>query len=293
MAGTSRYIIPLVCFTVALVPKLSAETIEAFTEPYQEVELAAGDSGIISEVLVKPGDSIKEGQLLVSLDNRVLRATLSVAEKKASVRGAYDAAKAELKLRQERLQQIHLLRQRGHATQRELSRTQTDADVAEARVRQAEDELALAELDCQRIKAQIAQRQIVSPFEGVITELHRKVGEPTLVTEPRIVTLSQLDRLRVKFSATPNQVAKLKEDQTLQLALAATNERIEGKIERISQTIDAKSGTVEVHVVINNDRDQVRSGARCLLELETDHTDESITQNASRTDTVEAGLLVP
>lgn len=300
MVGIVRPILVTSCLSlVLLVSNVSADTIEAFTEPYREVELAAGDSGIIAEMLAKVGDSVNEGQLLVSLDNRVLIATLAVAEQKARSSSSVDMSVAELELRKERLAQVTMLRQRGHATQRELSRAQTDLAVADARVRQAKDELALSQLDCKRVQAQISQREIVSPFSGIVTELHRKIGEPTLVTDPRIVTLAQLDQLRAKFSATPSQVAQLRPNQVVSLKLAETNQQVSGTIERISKTIDAKSGTIELHVVINNADDRLRSGARCLLDVTGDHTGSKATlaafkaakSNKLNTETVGAALF--
>lgn len=253
---------------LALSNSLEAGTLEAFTEPFRQVDLAAGDSGIIAEVHVQPGDVVREGEVLVSLDNRVFEATLAVAKQKAASEGSLGIAKAELQLQKERLSQVLQLRGRGHATQRELSRAKTDVAVAEARFRHAEDEQRLSELDCRRIEAQIAQRQVISPFAGVVIDLRRKAGEPTLVTDPSVATLAQLNRLRARFSATPGQVASLRKNQKLNLILAETNERIPATVERIAKTIDAKSGTLELHVIIDNANHLLRSGSRCLLDVE-------------------------
>ncbi len=260
----------LIC--VALVSNVAAETIEGFAEPYKNVELAFGDAGIIARIDVVEGDHVQKGQPLIALDSTVLKATLAIAKKKASSSSAFDEARAELNLHNERLSQILLLRQRGHATQRELSRSQTDAAVAEARMRRAKDEISLSQLEYKRIEAQISQRRIDSPFAGIVTKIHRSEGEPTLVTDPRIVTLAQLDKLRVKFPATPTQAANLKKDQRVSLELADGGGSVPAIIERLGATVDAKSGTLEVHVVIDNADGAVRSGLRCLLDVDADHS---------------------
>lgn len=273
----------LLCPTIAVVlltgfttTATANETIEGFTEPYRTVDISAGEPGIVTSIDVQPGQSVEAGEPLLALDTAVLEATLAVARQKSLSRGSVDAAIAELKLRDERLQQIIQLRQRGHATQRELSRAQTDLDIARARLQLAEEEQLLNELDCKRIEAQIARRQVSSPCRGIIAEVHREIGESLLVTDPRIMTLVQLDRLRTRFAATPEQAAKLRANQRVQVSFANSQQPpIDAVIERISPVVDAKSGTLEVHVIIPNSDNKLRSGSRCYLEMNNGKSRES------------------
>ena len=250
-----------------------ADTIEGFTEPYRMVDLAAGDAGVIAKLGTTEGDHVDVGAEIASLDNSVYDASLAIARKKAKSTSNIEVAQAEFNLHSQRLEQIRMLRSRGHATNRELSRAEADVAVASARLQHAHDERTLNELDCKRIEAQIAQRRIISPFSGVVIKLHRKQGEPTLVTDPQIVTLAQLDKLRVKFPAMPRQLQKLSENQQVKLQLADTGKTIDATIERIAKTIDAKSGTVEIHAVIDNSQSTIRSGARCMLTVEADYAE--------------------
>lgn len=243
------------------------EVVEGFTEPYRSVDISLGEPGVVTMVNVEPGDTVKAGDILLALDTSVLQATLAVAREKAEVTGNVAAARAEVDLRTERLQQIQLLRERGHATQRELRRADTDLAIAAARLQLAEEERQLNELDCKRIEAQIARRRAQSPYAGLVVEVHREIGESLLVTDPRVVTLVQLDRLRTRFAATPKQASTLKVGQTVQIALEDDDQDASGKVERISPIVDAGSGTVEVLVLIENPNQRVRSGTRCLLKL--------------------------
>ena len=40
-------------------------------------------------------------------------------------------------------------------------------------------------------------------------------------------------------------------------------------MDRISALIDAKSGTLEMNVVVHNADEALRSGTRCLLDIDT------------------------
>ena len=248
---------------------LRAEEVEGFTEPYRQIELAAGEPGILTEIRVQEGSRVAEGDLVAALDTDVLCATLELARERATAEGARQASQAELELRQAQLTQLQTLRDRGHATQRELERAETDFRIAQARVVMAEEELRLHQLEMKRIETQIARRQIRSPIDGVVSEVFKEVGEAFVSNDPRVATIVQLDQLRARFSVSPRTAAGLRPGQKVKLYLPETEQQAVGIVETISPVMDAESGTVQVVVVIDNGEEQLRSGARCLFRVPT------------------------
>jgi multidrug efflux pump subunit AcrA (membrane-fusion protein) len=160
-----------------------------------------------------------------------------------------------------------------------LVRAETDLEIALARVKQAEEETELYGLECQRIQAQIDRRHIRSPINGVIAEGYKEVGEAVLASDPRLLTLVQLDQLRIRFSAVPDQTARIRPGQSAEMCLAENSQPIHGTVDRIDAVMDAKSGTLDIHVVIDNTHGQLRSGMRCLLSISntTSHLQRSPT----------------
>lgn len=177
MTARPRHFVFLMLIVAILPSTLITDELVGFTEPFRTVEISAGEPGVIATIDVEPGNPVNAGQPLLSLDTSVLDATLAMAKQKAASSGGIDAAKAELSLRHERLQQVTQLRQRGHATQHELARAQADVDIAKARLKLAFEEQALNTLDCKRIEAQISRLKINSPYKGVISEIHREMGK--------------------------------------------------------------------------------------------------------------------
>lgn len=262
-----RMTLPLLFAVLTQSLTLANDYVEGFTEPYRRVDISVGEPGVIENITVKPGQSVKQGELIVELDTSVLNASLKMAQEKAVASGSIDVAAAELQLRQGRLKQISQLRERGHATQREHSRALADVDIAKGRLTLAKEEKRLNELDCRRIQAQIARRRVSSPAQGIIADVHREVGEAVLITDPTIVTLVQLEKLRVRFSVVPELAQSLYVNQSVQVILSK-KERVDAVLERIAAVVDAKSGTLEVHVVIDNAQGKYRSGVRCTMEIE-------------------------
>jgi RND family efflux transporter MFP subunit len=242
--------------------------VEGFTEPYRHIDVAAAsESGRITSMNVREGESVSKGQLLATLDVDVLIATLNIAKERSRLSGQLDAANAELQLRRRRLKYIEQLVAEGHATEGELDRARTDLAVAQASVLVADEERRLAALECKRIEAQIERRQVRSPIDGVVTHVHREEGEAVAINDPQLITVVQLDPLRVKFSLSVAQSSMMTEGQTVSLHMSDLGQTAEGKVELVAPVLDAKSGTVSVNCVIDNRGNRYRSGMRCVLRL--------------------------
>jgi RND family efflux transporter MFP subunit len=245
-----------------------AGAVEGFAEPYCQIEVSAsGEPGLITDVRVREGDSVKKGDILLALDTDVLEAALRIARRRSEFTGRLRAAEAEHKLRSERAAKLRTLRDQGHASAAEIERAEADLAVAEAQVVLANEERELAALECARIEAQIERRRFRSPIDGVVVEVFRDVGEAAEISDPRLLTLVQLNPLRVKFPVTVLQSAGLSAGDTIRVELPEFATATDAHVEIVAPVLDAKSGTVQVTCVINNDQGQYRSGMRCLLQL--------------------------
>ena len=90
-------------------------------------------------------------------------------------------------------------------------------------------------------------------------------GEVLLISDPRVITVVQLNPLRVKFSVSPRLASELKQNQKVYLDMSDKQKRTTGTVELVSPVMDAKSGTVEVSVLLDNTNNRFRSGTRFFL----------------------------
>jgi RND family efflux transporter MFP subunit len=257
----------LTSLSVLLNPGTSA-AVEGFAEPFREVVVsAASEPDRVTSRTVDEGVTVTAGQLLATLDTNVLRATLEIAKKRATMIGRIMAAEADLRIRQRRLGKLGTLRTQGHATQAELDRAELDLATAEATLLRAREEKELSELEVTRIEAEIDRRTIRSPINGVVSEVHREVGEVTQIGDPRLLTVVQLNPLKVKFSMTVAQASGLRVGDVLPITIAEAGRKTEAEIEAIAPVLDATSGTVKVTCVFDNSEATYRSGMRCRLDV--------------------------
>ena len=279
---TRSYTILCACITAIIFANaVAAETIEGFSEPFAKVELAVIEPGLLDSVAVTEGDSVKPDQVLAKLNSDVLEKGLAIAAQKAKANGTVLAAEAEVRLRKGRLEQIKLLRQRGHATEHEYARALADFDIADARLTLAREEKTLSELEVDRIQTQIERRIVRSPLKGVVSHVHKCVGESFAPGDTMVMTVVQLEQLKAKFALTPQQAEALSVGKPMRVVFPNGSKVTHGNVDHISPVIDAKSGTVEVSVVIDNKKGQYRSGARCLLDIESQTETREVSQQSS------------
>lgn len=262
----SRIVWTAACWcAVAGPPAARAEWGEGFAEPYEQVRVAAAESGLLTELLASEGSHVEAGQLLGSLDSEVLFAERKLAEVRSRSTARRDAARAELTLRTIRVEKLEKLLSTRDANQDEVERARADARVAEANLAAAEEERTLASLDLARLDAQIERRKIRSPVAGTVVTLDRKRGEFVTMTEPQVVTVVNTKRLIVRLHVPHDVAAALQVGDNQPLVFREPSSMVEGKVEFVSPLTEVDSNTVRVHIVLENPQGKIRSGARCRL----------------------------
>ena len=113
----------------------------------------------------------------------------------------------------------------------------------------------------------IERRVMRSPFNGVVTRVFREEKEFVGSNNTPVLTIMQLDKLRVIFTIPTTLALRLKVGQTVPLAFPNINEKATGKVESISPVTEAESDTVRVKVLIDNEEGRYRCGVRCAINL--------------------------
>ena len=246
-----------------------AASFDGFTEPYRKIDVAAAETGVVAKILVHEGDRVAKGQSLATLDNDVLEVSREIAEANLQAQGKLDSALAERGLRATRLQRLEPLRAEGHASQEEVDRAKADLAVADANVRIAREQRLLDGLERKKIEAMIERRTLRSPIDGVVSKIYRDEREFVSPNAAAVLTVVQLDPLRVIFSLPTAAAAGLTAAQAVTVELPESGVKVRGKVEFIAPVTEAESGTVRVKVVVENPDGAYRCGVRCLLNLET------------------------
>lgn len=152
--NTNRWGLSATLAACLLTNSHSGAEIEGFTEPYRDLDVASTDTGIVALINVKEGDLVQKDQVLGSLDQSLLKATLEIADRGRNAKGRVNSAQADVRLKTERVEKLKLLHERKHATQEELDRSLVEKEVAEAQLLAVQEEILVRGLEYDRIQIQ-------------------------------------------------------------------------------------------------------------------------------------------
>jgi membrane fusion protein (multidrug efflux system) len=207
----------------------------------ESVKMAAELAGRISEILFREGQPVKENDILVKLDDSLVRAELADAE-------------ARLSLAQANLDRANQLAKTGSGTQRAR-----DEAIAAFRQGEAAVDLARARLDKHTIRA---------PFSGVAGLRGISVGA-FVDTGIELVGLEKVDPLKVDFSVPEVLLRQVTPGQTVAVSVDAMLDRtFSGTIYAIAPIVDVNGRSLRVRASLPNTDGMLRPGlfARIMIK---------------------------
>jgi multidrug resistance efflux pump len=143
-----------------------------------KVTVAAPVEGIVTECLVKEGDRVQKGQVVVRLDDRL--AQFGVERAKARLKaaeGELQAGEATLTEAQSRKTTADALHGRRAMTNEEHRSAVLAYDRAVANLATKRALLHSAAVDVREAELQLAMHVVHSPISGVVQKVHRSPGE--------------------------------------------------------------------------------------------------------------------
>ena len=233
------------------------ETVSAPGEldPEVKVDVSAEVSARILELPFREGATVRQGEVIVKLDDRDLKASLDaqVAQR--------DGERFRLRSEQERLASPNsqlanarsaLERQEALFKTGDVSRADLDNAIARVRDLEAqiasakeglsviESSLAAAEANIERARQLLKKTTITAPIDGQITELNAEAGELVVVgtmnnAGTKILTIADLGSVRLKSKVAESDVARVKAGQPATVRVNAyRNREFKGTVERVA-----------------------------------------------------------
>ncbi|MFO0923886.1 MAG: efflux RND transporter periplasmic adaptor subunit [Pirellulales bacterium] len=229
---------------------------EGVLQPYQDIDVATTEVGIIREILVKAGDRVIEGQPLAVLDSEVLRAQIRVKETEALSKGRIEQALAELKLQEKKLSRLLKMKQEGNVNSLEIERAEADVLIAKGRLTTEEDQSQVQMLELERFKKNLEERTIRAPISGIVTEIFKNVGEFVATNSPNIVRIVDNHRLKTTFAMMETDLNGIEVGHEMKIQLS-NGRVVPGIVEFVPPVADAATGWFMVTVVLDNSDEKI------------------------------------
>ncbi|MDT3735991.1 MAG: efflux RND transporter periplasmic adaptor subunit [Denitratisoma sp.] len=259
-----------IAVTVAAVETGKVETTVANTRAgsvtaCRRAKLAPPMGGRIDKLLVREGDRVKAGQVLVELwnDDLSARERISVEQRataQAHVREACllaDTAKRDAA-------RTRQLRDKGFVSEERVDRAESEAKARQAGCDSARAQVQEASARIGASRADTSRTVVKAPFDGIVAEVNGEVGEYLTPSPPGIPTLPAIDLIDdscLYVSAPIDEVdaAQLKIGMTGRISLDAyRGKHFTGKLRRIAPyvlALEKQARTVEVEVEFDSPAD--------------------------------------
>lgn len=241
-----------------------AELLGCLIEPDRVADVGSQSTGVIEKLTVERGDVVVAGQVLARLSAQVERASLSVAEVKAKAEAEALQAQAAHELAQRKLERTRDLVRRDFVSDQALDQAEAEARVAEQRVAQAREAQRVAQREFHLSNAQLSQREVRSPFAGLVVERFRTEGE-RIEREP-VVRVARIDPLRIEAIVPAVQFGRIAAGQPATVKTDLPDYPVlTAKVTLVDRVIDPASNSFRVRLTLPNPGNRVPSGVRCRI----------------------------
>jgi len=233
-------------------------------ESISSVEVKAQVSGMLTSVHFQPGQTVKKGDLLFSIDPRPYEYAVRQAE------GALARDRAQLDAAQKARERLDTLLERKAVSQEEYEAGRAAADALAAQVRTDR-----ATLQSARLLLQFCS--VTAPADGTVGRRLVDPGNLVKPNDPTLVVINQVSPIYVNLSAPQDRLAEVRRFQaagrlSLQALIPGEEDRPEtGELTLVDNAVDQATGTVLLQGTFPNPEQRLWPGqyVKVILNLAT------------------------
>ncbi len=235
-------------------------------EPAVKVNLTSNLKGVVKQILVKEGDFVKMGQMIVQLDIPELLNEMRKIEKEVS------KAKINLQDAEEDLSRNKELFEKGFIAQKEVRKSEISYQLANLDLEQKKE-------DYKKCKMELEKTNILSPITGIVIEKNIEKGElwladTSLNSQFRpYLTIADLNKWILKVKVSEIDVNKLSIGKKTNIKVNAyPGKNYDGEIINISPSAEDIRGMKAFEVIIKLDEihSELKPYLSALVEIVTD-----------------------
>jgi HlyD family secretion protein len=187
-----------------------------------------GEGGLVTRVLVEPGDWVRAGQVLATVDRSVQ------AETAQSLAAQVQVARADAQIAESELKRAQQLVDRGFISKADVERRTATRDAANARVSVAQATLAETRARNQRL-------DIRAPAAGLV--LARTVEPGQIVSNGQTVLfrVAMEGRMEMRAQLAEADLARVRNGTVAEVTPVGATEAVRGQVWQVSPIIDPQT----------------------------------------------------
>jgi RND family efflux transporter MFP subunit len=203
-------------------------------------------AGEVRDVLVREGEAVTAGQVLVKMDASEYQARVDQA------RGALQAARGQLEIAAKARDNNQALLGKGFISRNAFDNAASQYDIARANVESAKGALDVAQ------KA-LADTIIRAPISGLVSSRTVQPGEK-VSADNRLLDVVDLRQMEMEAAVPTTDIMNIALDQEVLVKIDGLQAALTGKVARINPSTQAGSRSIMVYVQIDNPKSMLRVG---------------------------------
>ena len=242
--------------------------LDCMIQPSQMVQIGSPVAGVIERILVDRGDMVQKGQPVVLLNSTVERAALALARERAAQQGELAATEGARDLATKELARADELHRKNFVSGTYLDKQRAELRVADGRRDEAKERRQLAARGLALAEAQLEQRTLRAPINGVVLERSMALGE--YVDQKPVLRIAAIHPLRVDVLVPAAAFGQVNLGMSGTVVPDSFDRKpLTAKVSTVDRVIDAASNTFRVRLELPNPSGSLPAGLRCKVDLIT------------------------
>ena len=307
------WIIPVVILVLAALGwkqwrGIEVQTLQLQLQPLQQWVVASGQvrnqslarigaeiTGVVAQRHVREGDEVQAGQLLISLRADELQAQYEQAQTAldqlrnqlypqarqslAEARLAWQQAGREAQRRSKLAEQGMISAEQAEQA-RHLAQTRktalTRAELAEQALKPGGDEEKLLQQRLRNARASLDKTRISAPFAGKVQTRNVEPGDQVQPGKV-LLEIARSDGLEIVAAVDEKHIAPLQlGQQAVVIADAWPEQELAARVSFMAPTVDENSGTLDVHLLVDDPQQLLRLGMTVSITVFTAHKEQAL-----------------
>jgi RND family efflux transporter MFP subunit len=211
-----------------------------------QVTVKAKVAAEVRAVMVREGEPVKAGQVLVKFDTSEYEARV------AQARGNLNNARAQMEIATKTRDNNLALVEKGFISKNAFDNSASQYAAAKASVDSAQGALDI-------VLKSLNDTVSRAPISGLVSVRHVQPGEKVAM-DSRLLEIVNLQQLELEAAVPSSEISKVAIAQKVELRIEGLAQRFDGKVVRINPSTQAGSRSVPVYVQVANPQNLLRVG---------------------------------
>jgi membrane fusion protein (multidrug efflux system) len=213
---------------------------------YSQASVKARVAGEVREVLVREGETVKAGQVLVRMDEADYRARLAQAE------GALLAARGQLDIAAKARENNRALLDRGFISKNAYDTASSQYDIAQANVNAARGGLDVS-------RKALGDTVIRAPISGIVASRSVQPGEK-VSADNKLLEVVDLARMEMEVAVPTTDIIAIAPGQEVTVRVEGLAQPLPATVVRINPATQAGSRSIVTYLQLDNPQNRLRAG---------------------------------